>query len=147
MFNTDCLERKQTRCSCSCHNGPILVALNPALIRFFFYPEQCFFLTNSSRFIQIHPDSSKRTGPMVPFPNFNTKTKPALTGIAVTNTLKRMHQTRRISSSWHNGAFPRHQYEKEIYITGIDMRQHTCRPPITYEKNAADSSSYSVFNC
>ena len=42
--------------------GPVRIpwprsrALKPGLIRFFFHPEQCFPLTNSSRFIQIPPN-------------------------------------------------------------------------------------------
>ena len=37
-------------------------ALEPGLIRFFFYPEQCFPLTNSSRIPPNHPNSSRIIG-------------------------------------------------------------------------------------
>ena len=40
------------------HQGQLTAScvLKPGLIRFFFHPEQCFSLTDSSRFIQIPPE-------------------------------------------------------------------------------------------
>ena len=49
----------QVYCAIDCFLWPRSHALKPDLIRFFFHSEQCFPLTNSSRFIQIPPSDNE----------------------------------------------------------------------------------------